>query len=209
MITNELVTQYIDDLYHPQGERLANLRRKGEKGHIPIILKDTETLLRVLLDITKPKKILEVGTAIGYSAAMMATYCPGAVVWTVENDPLYVNDAVENLGDFENINIIQCDGRKMSANIDEVFDFIFIDAAKSHYRKFWDEALKMAKKGSVIVCDNVIMKGSIADETVDKKKRFVTNIKCMREFLEYITSLDDVTTTVLAAGDGVSISVLK
>ena len=106
MITNELVTQYIDDLYHPQGERLANLRRKGEEGHIPIILKDTETLLRVLLDITKPKKILEVGTAIGYSAAMMATYCPGAVVWTVENDPLYVNDAVENLGDFENINKI-------------------------------------------------------------------------------------------------------
>lgn len=209
MITNELVKEYIDGLYHPFDEYLVGLRQKGEEGHIPIILKDTETLLKVLLDMKKPKKILEVGTAIGYSSAMMAAYCPEAVIYTVENDPLYVADAKENLAKYKNVHIVECDGRQMSEYIDEVFDFVFIDAAKSHYRKFWDQALKLTKKGSIIVCDNVIMKGSIADETVDKKKRFITNIKYMRQFLEYITDLEDVTTTVLAAGDGVSISVLK
>lgn len=209
MITNELVIKYINELYHPINDDLALLRKKGEDGHIPIILKDTETLLKVLLDMKKPLKILEVGTAIGYSAAMMATYCPYAEIYTVENDPLYINDAEENLEEYRNVHIVKCDGRNMSEHIHDKFDFVFIDAAKSHYRKFWDEALKLINPGSIIVCDNVIMKGSIADKTVDKKKRFVTNIKYMREFLSYITNLTGVSTTVLAAGDGVSISVLK
>ena len=86
---------------------------------------------------------------------------------------------------------------------------IFIDAAKSHYREFWDEAVKLTHPGSVIVCDNILMQARTADESYDERGRFTTNIKYMREFLNYIASYEGAVTSILPVGDGMSISVIR
>lgn len=224
-IANDKVTEYIGSLYRPLSEHLAELRKTGEKGHIPIILKDSERLLVCLVEMLRPARILEIGTAIGYSAAVFATACVNAgldtEITTVEADPLYAGDARRNLTGYDNVTLVEddgcrymneiscCDGSETDGSCGGTFDLIFIDAAKSHYREFWDAAVKLTRKGSVIVCDNILMQGKTVDDSYDERGRFVTNIKYMRDFLDYISSWEGAATSLLSVGDGMSISVIR
>lgn len=208
----DAVKDYIDGLYSPASEGLAELRRVGEEGHIPIILKDTETLIGVILQMKKPKNILEIGAAIGYSASYFseraAGYSDAAKITTIEVDPLYANDAEENLKGRNNVTLVRGDARQVLAETDDEYDLVFIDAAKSHYAEFWEAVMPHVSEGAVIICDNVLMKGKTADPSIDEEGRFVTNIKYMRAFLDMITNDERVITSVIAAGDGMSISVV-
>lgn len=208
-ITNEKVTEYIYSLYRPLTEELKALREEGERRHVPIILRDSERLLVSLLEMKRPQHILEIGTAIGYSAAVFATAMPGSQVTTIEVDPLYAADARVNLAGYKNVQLIEGDACEVMKSMDEYFDFVFIDAAKSHYREFWDGALEVTKPGSIIVCDNILMQAKTADSSYDERGRFETNIKYMRSFLDYISGCQDAVTSILSVGDGMSISVLK
>lgn len=218
-ITNEKVTEYIDSLYHPLCDELAALREEGERRHVPIILRDSERLLISLLEMKKPHRILEIGTAIGYSAAVFSAAVPDSKITTIEIDPLYAADARKNLAGCRNVHLIEGDACEVMKSMaaegypktkeDAVFDFVFIDAAKSHYREFWDGALAVTGPGSVIVCDNILMKAKTADSSYDERGRFVTNIKYMRSFLDYISGYAGAVTSILPVGDGMSISVLK
>lgn len=204
--------EYIYGLYRPASDALAGLRQTGEEGHIPIILKDTETLLGVILQMKKPQRILEIGAAIGYSASFFSEiasrYSDDARITTIEVDPLYAADAERNLEGRDNVSLVRGDAREVLDGTDEIYDFIFIDAAKSHYAEFWEAVMPHAKSGTVIVCDNVMMKGKTADPSIDTEGRFVTNIKYMRQFLDMITADERVMTSVISAGDGMSISVV-
>lgn len=217
-ITNDVVTDYISGLYRPLNVGLKSLRDKGEESGVPIILKDTETLMVNLLMMQKPQRILEIGAAIGYSASVMATVCPYTKIISIEKDIDMFDEARSNidaLGLSNQIWLAEGDARKIlkdmkkEADEDTAFDFIFIDATKSHYREFFDDAVCMATSGSVVLCDNVLMKASTADDRYDPEGKFKTSIRQMREFLNYISGLDYAATSVLPVGDGVSITYIK
>ena len=206
-ITNDIVAAYVQNLYTCANANLNNLRAEAEQNHVPIILRDTEGLLKTLLMIKKPARVLEIGTAVGYSSCVFTDTCDCNVT-TVELDDSVADTAeanIERLGFADKITVLRGDAAEVLKNIEtNDFDFVFIDAAKSHYRQFWDLILPHCAEDAVIVCDNVLQKGMTASDEFDTRKRYKTSIRKMRDFLEYITVNFD--TCVLPVGDGVSIT---
>ena len=213
-ITNPVITEYLDSLYVPLDGRLEEFRRRAEAEGLPIILRDTERILSVLLRLRRPRRILEFGTSAGYSACCFAAVCGRtAEIVTLERDPEIAARARENirsLGYEGQIRIVEGDAAETAAAVEGPFDFVFLDAGKSHYRKYWDAVVDRCEDGCLIVCDNVLMRGSVASEEYDSApRRHRTSIRRMRDFLRYITETEMADSAVLAAGDGLSISVLR
>lgn len=213
-ITNDLVTEYINGFYEEPTEGLKALRVSSEEAKVPIILRETESFLNILLKINQPKNILEIGTATGYSSSFFAWVCPDARITTIEkfdDKAKIARDNIEQLGYCDRITVLTGDGEEVidSLDKDEKFDFIFIDAAKSHYKRFFDSALKHAAKGAVILCDNVLFKARTVSDQYDPTGKYKTNIRNMREFLDYINNSEEYDTCILSCGDGLSISKLK
>ncbi|MGI6765632.1 MAG: O-methyltransferase [Lentihominibacter sp.] len=209
-ITNDIITAYLDTLYVNKNQKLKELREFAEKERVPIILKDTEELLLQLIRIKKPAKVLEIGTAVGYSACCFADAYDCQVV-TIEADDEMADIAesnIRNLG-FENkVEVLRGDAREVMADLKgNTFDVVFIDAAKSHYLSFWNLALPLCRPDAVIICDNVLMKGMTASDEYDTKGKYNTSIRKMREFLIYIN--EQAETSVLPVGDGISISLVE
>jgi Predicted O-methyltransferase len=215
-ISKDEVLEYIGGFYVPEDDDMAALRELNEKENIPLIWRETEMIMGMLLDIAQPHTILEVGTAVGYSACFMSKHLGGDVkVTTIENDYdrfMQANENVSRQKCSETVNLI-CDDAvhalKQLHDSGRMFDFVFIDAAKSHYSEFWDEAVKMVHKGSIIVCDNVLMRSMTVIPPDEAEHKHRTNIRNMRNFLEYITNLENVKTIVTEAGDGLSISYIR
>lgn len=212
-ITDKIVSAFIDDLYKCDNEQLKELRSFAEKNRVPIILRSTEMLLTNLFKIRKPANILEIGAAIGYSSSVFADSC-GCNVTTVESDENSYNIAVNNikaLGLDDKINVLHGDARNVLDQLalkPEKYDVVFIDAAKSHYKAFWDLAVPLCTEDALIICDNVLMKGMTVSDEYDPNRKYKTSIRKMREFIKYITNLSYADTCVLPVGDGVSISVI-
>ena len=175
-----------------------------------------------LLRIKKPKKILEIGAAVGYSACCFAEGCDCRVV-TIESSPQAFEIArnnIENMGFSDRVTVLSGDAREVLVKLAEEaeeaakddpeggFDVVFIDAAKSHYKAFWDLAMPLCNDEAMIICDNVLMKGMTASDEYDPGKKYKTSIRKMREFIQYITDLPYADTCILPVGDGVSISVI-
>ncbi len=210
-ITDEKVTAYLDQLYQPLTSDLMAFREAAEEEGIPIILRDTEQMLSVLLHMIRPRHILEIGAAVGYSACYFAEVCPDARIVTIEKEETMARRAADRIRSFgydDRIRVVTGDAAKVSfAESGESFSFVFIDAAKSHYDEFWDAAVPYLAPGGVIVCDNVLMRGSVAADEYDSPPgKHKTSIRHMREFLHRITREPGVVTSVLAAGDGLSVS---
>lgn len=229
-ITNDIVTAYIDTLYKSENEDLAKLREFAEENRVPIILKDTEGLLRSLLQIRRPERLLEIGAAVGYSSSFFADCCGCSVVTIEANEDAYeiAKNNIKNMGFDDKVQVLFGDAREVLENLGKqaqeaaqegsnsdvngengLFDIVFIDAAKSHYKAFWDLALPLCKDDALIICDNVLMKGMTASDEYDPNRKYKTSIRKMREFIDYITHLDYADTSVLPVGDGVSISVIS
>ncbi|MDD7733915.1 MAG: O-methyltransferase [Anaerovoracaceae bacterium] len=210
-ITSRQVINYLDSLYKPLTPQLGELRKQAEADFVPIILKDTERFLDVMLSIIKPKRILEFGTAIGYSSMCFAEICgPETQIVTLEADDemnVVSRKNIKRLGYEDRIHVVAGDALITSQYVEGEFDLIFIDAAKSLYMDFWKEIMKKnCHKGTVIICDNVLMRGKTASDDFDPLHKFRTNMRHMREFLDYITNSDEVITSVSSAGDGISMS---
>ncbi len=215
-ITNKVITEYINGFYEERTDALKTLRKEAEANHVPIILRDTEDLLESLVLLKRPVKILEIGAAVGYSSSFFASLDNNINVTTIEADEDTYNVAkqnIERLGYGERINLLFGDAREVLANLDEEgdrgYDMVFIDAAKSHYKAFWDLSMPLVKEDALIICDNILMKGMTASDEFDVKKKYKTSIRKMRDFLDYINSLDYAKTTTLSVGDGITISVLN
>ncbi len=216
-ITNSIISAYIDKLYKNTNPQLVELRDFAERNHVPVILRDTEGLLLQLLNIKKPKHILEIGAAVGYSACCFADGC-GCRVTTIESNPEMYEAAktnISSLGFSDRVEIRFGDAREVlfqiaaeNADNPEIFDVVFIDAAKSHYRAFWDLAMPLCRQDAMIICDNVLMKGMTASDEYDPGRRYKTSIRKMREFIKYITHIEYADTCVVPVGDGVSISTI-
>ena len=211
-ITNEIISSYIDNLYVNENRRLEELRQFAEEHYVPIILKDTEKLLKVIMRLKEPARVLEIGTAVGYSSCVFADCCDCSVL-TIESDEEAAKAArtnIDNLGFADQVKVLVGDAREVLIGLDaaESFDILFIDAAKSHYREFWDLAMPLMKDDSMVICDNVLMRGMTASDEYDNKGKHRTSIHRMQEFIAYINGLDYADTVVLPVGDGVSISLI-
>lgn len=215
-ITNDLVDNYIWDYYAPVNESLGQLRSMGEKDRVPIIQKDTEMVLSSYLKLKQPKKILEIGTAIGYSGIYFATVCPDAEVYTIEKDETMLQAARHNFevsGMNDRIHSLFGDGQEQIDKLRdqgiEDFDFIFIDAAKSHYKRFLEAALTVASQGALIISDNILMRGMTVSDEFDTFKKHKTNIRKMREYVNFICTQKDLDTSIMAVGDGLAVTFYK
>ena len=215
--TNEKVTEYLDSFYKAPDEDLRNYRELNEKIGVPLILRETESLLSLLLEMTNPSRVLEIGTAYGYSALYFAKKLPSAHITTIDRNPHMIpaaEAAFAERTEGERIRFIQGEAGAMldqliadneASDTPELYDFIFIDAGKSHYREFFDKAEKLSSSGAMIVCDNILMHGWTVDRSYEGAYRHRTNVKYMRQFIEYITEREDLTVSLLASGDGLAI----
>lgn len=215
-ITNKVVTEYINGFYKERTAALCELRKEAEANHVPIILRDTEDLLESLVLLKKPTKILEIGAAVGYSSSFFASLDENIKVTTIEADEKTYETAkanIKKLGYEDRINLLFGDAREvlesLAENNDLDYDLVFIDAAKSHYKAFWDLSMPIVKNDALVICDNILMKGMTASDEFDVKKKYKTSIRKMRDFLDYINSLDYAKTTTLSVGDGITISILN
>lgn len=215
-ITNDIVTSYINSYYRPLNAQLETLREMGEADYVPVILKETEQCLNFLLALKQPEKILEIGTAIGYSAIYFAQSCPQAEIYTIEKDENMMQAARHNIAAFgleSRIHSRLGDGQEQVEKLrDEGLtdvDFVFIDAAKSHYRRFLDAALSVCRKDALIVSDNILQRGTTVSDQYDPQRKHKTNVKRMREYVDYICSSREFETSLLSTGDGLAVSVFR
>lgn len=211
-INESSVEEYIRNLIPSSDNFLLELEKYAEINHVPIIHPEVAQLIKVLLNIAKPKKILEIGTAIGYSALVMASAIEkhGKII-SIEKREDMINIAEKNITDngYSNmIQIIKGEAEEILPNINDKFDFIFIDAAKGQYMEFFPHCLRNLVDGGIILSDNVLYKGMVAsDELVMRRKK--TIVKRMRNYLDYITSNKDLVSSVIPIGDGVAITYKK
>ena len=196
-------------------DELGRLRLESEAEKVPIILRETESFLRTFLSIMHPERILEIGCAVGYSA-MFFSAVSGAEVVTIEKDPEMAAKASANIKRLcfeDKIRIIEGDGEEGIDGLFEQgeapFDIVFIDAAKSHYKRFLEASWKLCRPGTIVISDNVLFKARIASDIYDPTGKHKTNIKKMREYVEFITSDPRLETTIIACGDGISVSKIK
>lgn len=209
-ITNDEVTRFINGFYRAENAHLLALRKSCEEERIPIILKETESMLGFIIRAARPARLLEIGTAAGYSAAFFASL--GVQVTTIEKSPQKAQAAQENieaLGLSARVRILTGDGEEAIKNglaAGEKFEMLFIDAAKSHYQRFLSAALSHLEPQALIAADNVLLKGTIADATLDPGGRFKTNIKKMRQYLSFVSDDPRFDTVIVSCGDGLALS---
>ena len=208
-INKEYITTYIRDIIPERKGQLKELENYAKQLNIPIVEPEVGQLLIFLLKLHKPKEILEVGTAIGYSALLMAESLQGQCnITTMERNPEMIVQATENFKQSlydKKINIIQGDARENFPYLTKAYDMIFLDAAKGQYMEFLEYSMDLLKPGGIIVSDNVLYKGMVAsDDLVVRRKRTIVNR--LREYLEYINNIDGYTSTVLPLGDGVALT---
>lgn len=216
MIVNERITAYINSLEKELPPELLNLEREAIHHHVPIIKKDTQGVLRFMLRLQQPRRILEVGTAIGFSALFMSEYTrEDSKITTIEKVPMRIEDAEKNLSNpsfphKDKITLKKGDALEVLkdlAEAGEVYDFIFLDAAKAQYMSFLPELMKLLEHRGMLVTDNVLQDGTVTNSRYSITRRDRTIHTRMREYLYAITHMEELETMLLPVGDGVAVSV--
>lgn len=213
MIEDERISAYIHSLDTELPPKLQIIEKEALADEVPIIKKPTQTLLRFLLKAHKPKQILEVGCAVGFSAILMSEEMPeDGHITTIEKVPGRIEKAKENFTFAEKkqkITLLEGDAtdllKELVAN-GQQYDMIFMDAAKGQYLNFFDDILKLLKKDGLLVSDNVLQDGNIVESRYAIKKRNRTIHSRMREYLYTLTHHDILDTVILPMGDGVTLS---
>lgn len=192
-------------------EELQKIKEKAVEEHIPIIMDDTLEVVDKILKETKPKKILEIGTAVGYSAICFSEYLQeDGIIDTIERDEEKIAEAkvnIEKVGVAEKINILEGDAVEILPTLTGKYDMIFIDAAKGKYPFFLKEALRMLEKDGVILADNILYKGYVMSDYNKHKQR--TAVRNLREYIHEVTENPNLETEILEVGDGLAISRFK
>lgn len=192
-------------------EELQKIKEKALEEHIPIIMDDTLEVVDKILKETKPKKILEIGTAVGYSAMCFSEYLQeDGIIDTIERDEERIVEAKVNIGKVgvaEKINILEGDAVEILPTLTGKYDMIFIDAAKGKYPFFLKEALRMLEKDGVILADNILYKGYVMSDYNKHKQR--TAVRNLREYIHEVTEDPNLETEILEVGDGLAISKFK
>lgn len=203
-IVEPYIEEYLNEIYPKEDAYLSKLREIAVEDSVPIIDRQVGEHIKLLLKLTKPKSILELGTAIGYSASLMAKTLMDVKIDTVEIQPTMAVMARTNFHNQkleDRISLHVCDAIKYLQETNKKYDFIFIDAAKGQYEEFFELSLGCLEKDGLIVMDNVLFHGMIASNEYAIRRK-VTIIKRLRRFLPEILSSDKFDSSLLPIGDG-------
>lgn len=212
MINYDYIIEYIRATIKPNTGLLAELEAYAIQHHVPIIQPEVAALMKVIGQLKQPSKILEVGTAIGYSSILFSSFLkPNGVIDTIERNEEMIEQARKNIklaGKQNTINVIAGDALDVLTCLDKRYDMIFIDAAKGQYSEFFEQCKRMLVSGGLLVSDNVLYKGMIAsDELVVRRKK--TIVTRMRDFLQTLCEDESFETSIIPIGDGVALSYKK
>lgn len=211
-INYEHIVDYLNQTLPKSHGLLGELEDYAEKHLTPIIQKEVRCLLDSILTYKKPTRILEVGTAIGYSAIFFAMHTDddGEVI-TLERDADYIERAKNNISKSDvshKIKIIEGDAVDTITSVDGEFDLIFLDANKSKYRYYFDVMFPKLKEGGLLICDNILYKGMVSNDYLLPRKHN-TIVRALRDFLPFLANHPQLSTSIIPIGDGVTISVKR
>lgn len=211
MIVDERFVTYINSLDTGNTPLLEEIEQEALQTYVPIIRKEMQTFLKWLLAVKCPNRILEVGTAVGFSALFMAEYNPvPCEITTIENYEKRIPVARKNFeraDRTQQITLLEGDAAVQLKELTEPYDMIFMDAAKGQYIHFMDDVLRLLKTGGILVSDNVLQDGDIIESRFAVTRRNRTIHKRMRDYLYQLTHHEELRTSVLPFGDGVTVSV--
>lgn len=208
-INYDYITEYIRNTISPNDEFLTKLEEYANENNVPIVQPEVAKLMLTIGKIARPKKILEIGTAIGYSAILMSKVLDnGGTITTIERNPKMIELAkinIEKANLTNTINILEGDAEEILQTLNDSYDLIFIDAAKGQYLDFLNKCISLLKAGGILISDNILYQGMIAtDQLVVRRKK--TIVKRMREYLKYICNSEQFDTSIIPIGDGVALS---
>lgn len=213
MIVDERMVTYIRSLEVPESPIIETIEQEALRDRVPIIRKEMQSFLKVLLMIKKPMQILEVGAAVGFSSILMSEYMPeGGHITTIENYDKRIPIARKNFeraGKEEQINLIEGDALEVMRGLEDPYDLIFMDAAKGQYIHYLPEVLRLLKPDGVLVSDNVLQEGDIIESRFAVERRNRTIHSRMREYLYELKHNAELQTSILPLGDGVALSVKR
>lgn len=211
MIVDERMVTFIHSLETPESEILETIEQEALDTYVPIIRKETQSFLKVLLQLKKPMRILEVGTAVGFSALLMNAYAPeGSHITTIEKYEKRIPIARENFkraGKEDAITLIEGDALEVMQSLEGTYDFIFMDAAKGQYIHYLPEAIRLLAPEGLLVSDNVLQDGDIIESRFAVERRNRTIHSRMREYLYELKHNEQLLTSIVPLGDGLALSV--
>ena len=190
---------------------LQKIKQKALEEHIPIIMDETLEVIEKYINKNKPNRILEIGTAVGYSAICFSEFlAPNGKIDTIERELDRIKQAKENfekVGVKDKINLFEGDAIEILPNLDNKYDMIFIDAAKGKYPFFLEHSIRMLNDNGIIFADNILYKGYVMSDYNKHKQR--TAVRNLREYIKNITENKDFNTEILEVGDGLAVSIKK
>ena len=211
MIVDERIVTFINSLDTKNSTLLEEIESGARAADVPVIRREMQSLLKVLIMLKKPERILEVGTAVGFSALLMSEYAPETcTITTIENYAKRIPEARENFrraGRADRITLIEGDAAEVLKGLEGPFDFIFMDAAKGQYIHYLPEALRLLPKDGVLVSDNVMQDGDVIESRFAVERRNRTIHARMREYLYELKHNEALVTSIIPLGDGVAVSV--
>jgi predicted O-methyltransferase YrrM len=213
MIVDPRIVSYINSLDSGNSDICDTIEREALADGVPIIRKEMGNLLKVLLALKVPHAILEVGTAVGYSSILMSENMPqDCHITTIENYDKRIPVARENFrraGKEDKITLIEGDAMDVLAELEGSFDFIFMDAAKGQYINYYPNIYRLLSDGGLLISDNVLQEGEIVQSKYGIVRRNRTIHERMREYIYLLTHTDELVTSVVPIGDGITLSVKK
>lgn len=208
-ISHDYIEEYIRGLLPKSEGHIKEMEDYAQLNNVPIIHPEVAQLLRILIKSHGVKNILEVGTAIGYSASIMtAAAGEGSHVITIEREDdmcLIADENIKLMGFDDSIKIVKGDAMEVLNEIEGEFGLVFLDAAKGHYDHFLPMCLERLKHGGLLVCDNVLFRGMVATNKLLIRRK-ITIVKRMRKYLSHISNMPGLETVILPIGDGVALS---
>lgn len=213
MIVDERIVDYIHSLEMRNSEILEIIEQEALEERVPIIRKEMQSFLKVLLLLKRPMRILEIGAAVGFSAILMSEYSEeGCRIDTIENYEKRIRKAKENIKRAkkeDRICLLEGDAMNILHGLKEPYDMIFVDAAKAQYISYYPEVMRLLKKGGLLISDNVLQDGDIMESRFAVERRERTIHSRMREYLYLIKHDKRLETAVVPIGDGASVSIKK
>ena len=213
MIVDERIVTFINSLDTRNSEILETIEKEARESDVPIIRREMQSFLKVLLMLKKPLRVLEVGTAVGFSALLMSEYLPeGGRITTIENYEKRIPVARENFrraGKEGQITLIEGDASEVLKTLTEPYDFIFMDAAKGQYIHYLPDVLRLLSPEGCLVSDNVMQDGDVIESRFAVERRNRTIHARMREYLYELKHREDLVTSIIPLGDGVAVSIKR
>ena len=213
MIVDERMVTYIRSLERPENPVIEAIEQEALDSFVPIIRKETQSFLKVMMLMNRPARVLEVGTAVGFSAILMSEYLPeGSHITTIENYEKRIPIARNNFkraGKEEQITLIEGDALEVMKTLEGPYDFIFMDAAKGQYIHYMPEAGRLLSDGGILMSDNVLQDGDIIESRFAVERRNRTIHSRMRDYLYELKHSDVLETSIIPLGDGVALSIKK